>query len=344
MTDNTMSAEFREEGATAPPTVSVVIPVYNAREQYHRECFDSVLAQTFSDFELLLVDDGSTDGTSALCDEYADKDSRVRVIHQENKGVAAALNAGLDAARGAFCAFVDHDDRLDKTYIENLHAGIEREKTDVFICGAQFMDADLSSVSFTLSRNPKRQSAKKIMRSLYKGVNYCGPFYWARIFRTNFFSSSNIRFALEDKKYYVVDYLFFWTCCFEIAAKNGDIAATDEPLYFYRQHPESMSYSEERYLDLFDSNCTFVETLGERYHYRYLLCYLTVPFSWYTGTAYERKVLVRERFIRFLRHLFKKSKKFSVLIVLGAVLIIPPRLSKYFIDKVWKLRLLTEKK
>lgn len=95
------------------PKISCIVPVYNV-EKYLRRCVDSILAQTFTDFELILVDDGSPDGCPAICDEYAEKDSRVRVIHQENKGVSAARNAGLDMARGEYVCFVDGDDEVSE--------------------------------------------------------------------------------------------------------------------------------------------------------------------------------------------------------------------------------------
>src|SRR5690606_27273688 len=97
------------------PKVSVIIPVYNA-EKYLRECIDSVLAQTFDDFELLLINDGSTDGSGKICDEYAQKDARVKVFHKENGGVSSARNLGLDNAKGEWITFIDSDDWIGENY------------------------------------------------------------------------------------------------------------------------------------------------------------------------------------------------------------------------------------
>ena len=91
------------------PKISVIIPVYNA-ESTLRRCVDSVLAQTFTDFECLLINDGSKDKSGEICDEYAIRDSRVRVFHKENGGVSSARNVGLDNATGEWIAFVDSDD------------------------------------------------------------------------------------------------------------------------------------------------------------------------------------------------------------------------------------------
>ena len=98
-----------EHGVSAPPTISVIIPVYNT-EKYLRRCIDSVLAQTYQDFELLLIDDGSKDSSGAICDEYAAKDARVRVFHKENGGVSDTRNYGLDLAQGKYLMFLDADD------------------------------------------------------------------------------------------------------------------------------------------------------------------------------------------------------------------------------------------
>ena len=96
--------------------VSIIVPVYNV-EKYLRACLDSILAQTFSNFELILIDDGSKDGSEAICDEYAARDSRIRVLHKENGGVSKARNTGLDMAQGEFVTFIDGDDTVDVDYI-----------------------------------------------------------------------------------------------------------------------------------------------------------------------------------------------------------------------------------
>ena len=101
------------------PLVSIIVPVYNTAP-YLRACLDSVLSQSFTDFEILLVDDGSTDGSGKICDEYAGKDSRVIVLHQENGGVGSARNRGIDNARGEFLVFVDADDFVTDGYLEHL--------------------------------------------------------------------------------------------------------------------------------------------------------------------------------------------------------------------------------
>ena len=115
------------------PEISVIVPVYKV-EKYLNECIDSILAQTFTDFELILVDDGSPDSCPALCDAAAEKDSRVRVIHKINGGVSTARNAGLAAAQGNWIAFVDSDDRVLPQFLEKLYSAALEKNTDISMC------------------------------------------------------------------------------------------------------------------------------------------------------------------------------------------------------------------
>ena len=111
------------------PEISVIVPVYRA-ESFLRKCTESILSQTFSDLELLLVDDGSPDGSGALCDAIAREDSRVRVFHKENGGVSSARNLGLEEARGRYIAFADADDWLPPDGLALLHAALEKSGAD----------------------------------------------------------------------------------------------------------------------------------------------------------------------------------------------------------------------
>lgn len=115
--------------------ISVIVPVYNA-EAYLRRCLESILAQTHENFELILVDDGSRDQSGAICDEYARRDSRVTVVHQENGGPSSARNAGLDLAAGDWVTFVDSDDYIDADLCEYLLSLAEKHGADIVQCAA----------------------------------------------------------------------------------------------------------------------------------------------------------------------------------------------------------------
>lgn len=119
------------------PKISVIIPVYNA-EATLRRCVDSVLSQTFTDFECLLINDGSKDRSGEICDEYAEQDSRVRAFHKENGGVSSARNLGLDNAKGEWVAFVDSDDSVKESYLSNLYSHLDHG-TELVISYADYI-------------------------------------------------------------------------------------------------------------------------------------------------------------------------------------------------------------
>ena len=102
------------------PKVSIIVPVYKA-EQYLHRCVDSILSQSFTDCELILVDDGSPDKSGEICDEYASRDSRIQVIHKQNGGVSSARNAGLDVAHGEYVWFVDSDDWIENDSLKEIY-------------------------------------------------------------------------------------------------------------------------------------------------------------------------------------------------------------------------------
>lgn len=115
------------------PEISVIVPVYNV-QAYLPRCLDSILAQTFRDMEIILVDDGSADDSGAICDSYAARDERVCVIHKENGGLSSARNAGLDVARGQWIGFVDSDDYIAPDMYEYLHSIALRENAQIAMC------------------------------------------------------------------------------------------------------------------------------------------------------------------------------------------------------------------
>ena len=123
------------------PKISVIVPVYKAEKYLHR-CVDSILAQTFTDFEVLLIDDGSPDRSGDICDEYAKKDSRVRVFHKENGGVSSARQCGIDNAQGEYTIHADPDDWVEPNMLEELYAKAKEDDADMVICDFYVNNAD----------------------------------------------------------------------------------------------------------------------------------------------------------------------------------------------------------
>ena len=115
--------------------ITLIIPVYN-KKKYINHCLDSISAQTFEDFEVLLVDDGSTDGSAEICDEFANNNARVRVIHKQNGGVSSARNRGIEEAGGKYVVFCDADDEFPPDALSDLYAAAEKYGADITVGGA----------------------------------------------------------------------------------------------------------------------------------------------------------------------------------------------------------------
>ena len=131
------------------PSISIIVPVYKAEAYLHR-CVDSLLAQTFTDFEVLLIDDGSPDRSGEICDAYAKKDARVRVFHQPNGGVSVARAGGVKYANGEWITFVDADDYLPQKSLQTMHLLVEKYDTDLVV-GATLNDKRMKTIGDELT-------------------------------------------------------------------------------------------------------------------------------------------------------------------------------------------------
>lgn len=154
------------------PKISVIVPVYNT-EKYLQRCVDSILAQTLGDFELLLVNDGSTDGSGMICDEYAQKDSRVRVFHKENGGVSSARNLGLENAQGKWITYVDGDDWIEPTMYEELYKKAIEDKADVVYSDLKMVFKDKEEYYSTAKHSwDKKEMMKNYIASVWTCLVY----------------------------------------------------------------------------------------------------------------------------------------------------------------------------
>lgn len=216
------------------PLISIIVPVYNA-EKYLHQCIDSILSQTFEDFELLLIDDGSTDNSGKICDEYASKDSRIRVFHQANQGQAKARNFGLDTAVGEWIVFVDSDDFIDLRMFEVLFSTATANNADIVMCNYyRFTNNEPSNPITENLPYPFLEEITAKNKFLYIIDNGELCIYhivpWNKIFNKNIFD--NVRFPegqiYEDST--VAPYLLD-------SAKR--IVCLKESYYFYRTNPQS---------------------------------------------------------------------------------------------------------
>lgn len=149
------------------PQISIIVPIYNV-EQYLQSCLDSIIAQTYKDWELLLVDDGSLDKSGVICDEYAKKDVRIRVFHKENGGVSSARQKGQDEARGEYTIHVDPDDWIEPSMLEDLYVKAEKENAELVICD-YFVNE--GSQQYYIKQKPTKLDNKVVLRELFQQLH-----------------------------------------------------------------------------------------------------------------------------------------------------------------------------
>ena len=216
---------------------SIVVPVYNV-DTYLRECIDSILCQTFGDYELILVNDGSSDCSPAICDEYAEQDSRVQVIHQVNSGVACARNSGIRAAIGEYLICIDSDDYLINDGILQKIADKAVEQVDVVLFGFQkFFE---STSAFGKPEAPilkHRCSTSDMLHQVLDTDTYCGT-AWTKAVRLDILHENNIEFRpgmiSEDIDWY-----------FNLLCHANSFESINEAALIYRQRANSVSHSQK---------------------------------------------------------------------------------------------------
>ena len=210
--------------------VSVIVPVYKVEEYLHR-CVDSILNQTFQDFELILVDDGSPDTCGGICDAYAVRDSRVHVIHQQNGGLSAARNAGIDWAfahsDSQWLAFIDSDDWIHRDYLKKLHAAAERHNTAVVLCG--WMSAENFLEDKDLPDTPALLLDTETAFTEHYDKSMAA---WCKLIKRELLSDIRFPVGKLHEDAFVTHKLLF--AC-------PQVSVVDEKLYYYYQNPTSIT-------------------------------------------------------------------------------------------------------
>lgn len=213
---------------------SVVVPVYNV-EQYLKECVDSILSQTFKDFELILVNDGSKDSSPAICDEYAKKDGRVKVIHKENGGQSTARNKGIEAATGEFAVFIDSDDLFcDDHFFEDVKNAID-ENTDIVVFRyCKYYGDRTDECGISLSEINSDNKVEFLRDLVKRDAFFCSC--WSKCTRMSILKENNIIFdtslSCEDMDWY-----------YNVVSKAENFKVIDKPYVYYRQRENSVTSS-----------------------------------------------------------------------------------------------------
>ena len=211
--------------------VSIIVPVYQV-ENYIRQCIDSILVQTFTDFELILVDDGSKDKSGQICDEYAVLDQRVKVIHKENGGLSDARNCGMDQAVGNYFMFVDSDDYIAPTMLEYLYKALMNKEADIAVCNfLHFFEEDRKRDFSTNIQSEVLSGAEIFYSRKNERVYGIWTVAWNKLYKRE--TLGNVRFRFG--KYHEDE---FWAN--DIYQMDIKVVTIPECLYYYRQRDNSI--------------------------------------------------------------------------------------------------------
>ena len=287
------------------PLITIIVPVYNVK-QYLSQCLDSVIGQTYRNLEIIVVDDGSTDGSSVICDDYKGKNNQIKVIHKNNGGLSDARNEGIKLATGEYITFVDSDDVLSDCYVNDILSGMVSKKVDVGIADyIRFYDTDKLQRSGVSTDNDTRNvnityfSAIECLKKTYKSdIHGLGFMACGKIYKKELFINNNIMYPVgkvHEDIYTIYKLLYF----------ARGIYFIDKPLYYYRVRGNSIMNGEfgKRNLVALDATretCAFFEehnesdllTFASNYHIRLLF---TDYKKMRNGSEFDKKDLKEYR-------------------------------------------------
>lgn len=285
--------------------ISIIVPIYKV-EKYIRECVDSIIAQSYSDIEIVLVNDGSPDNCPAICDEYAIADSRVKVVHKENGGLMSARQAGLRASTGEYIGFVDGDDSIEPDMYERFANAIERYKPDIALCEFYYdypnklekSNQNLIKPYFTKTEIEAEIYPTMLFKNTYYqfGINPC---CWSKVFKRELLEK--VLYNVTPKVKIGEDAAFSYPCLLEA----NSLAYIDKCLYHYRINQESMTKKyDKNFDDIILIPYNILKEAFSRYNYdfssqiNYYLLYLVNGVIRNEASA-ENKKSVKEKLATF---------------------------------------------
>ena len=288
--------------------ISIIVPVYNVLP-YLRKCVDSLINQTYSEIEILLVDDGSIDGSGELCDRLAGDDRRIRVFHQDNKGLSEARNAGIEKARGNYLCFVDSDDWVAENYCGSMYCALKENQTGIALCGFRRVIGDTTEAKEPLrigkdvyaERNKNERTVCYLTEEIlswledWKSEAYARLVVaWNKLYEKRCFEQIRYPKGKLHEDEFVVHHLL---------DTQSAVAVVPQTLYYYRQRPDSimgrcdyetnMAHSEE--VEAFEDRVRFYRTSNRKAFLDAFHNYMRAANSYYeiyrrkTGEPYQKR-------------------------------------------------------
>ena len=286
---------------TGGPPVSIVIPVYNV-SRYLPQCLESVLSQTYQNIEVLIVDDGSTDGSGSICDRFAERDPRIRAIHTDNRGLSAARNLGLESISGAFISFIDSDDWIEPNTVETLVKAALQTKADVVTMKACMEYVGKTSYPRVVKKRSHVYRGGDILAAYAEGL--LGNAAWNKLYRAECFR--DLRFPYGHN---YEDVVVAWKLMKGLSENGGAVAALSEVLYHFRARKSSISHTWT-----LDNVCDCWEAYHGKFEglpdYREKLlpeCFVAIRRMWASFEGYSREDRARaEATVREMQAFSKK--------------------------------------
>lgn len=216
--------------------ISLIVPIYKTEKELPA-CIESILNQTYTNYELILLEDGSPDSCGQICEKYASKDSRIRVIHKENTGVADTRNIGIQLARGEYIGFVDSDDTIEPTMLEQWNQVIKKEQPDLLIC--DYKTNNIKQIEIRKTIKEGILTKKSFFENLYK-EEYYGGFLWNKLFHKKLFQLKEETPILLNPQLKIMEDLIVVS---KLAQKAEKIYYINQKLYNYRDREQSALHS-----------------------------------------------------------------------------------------------------
>lgn len=242
------------------PLISVIIPVYNV-ENFLHDCLNSVISQTYTNLEIILVDDGSTDKSGEICDEFAKNDTRIKVLHQKNSGQAVARNNALDIMQGEYLSFVDSDDIIDENYIQILFDLIKKYNTKISMANYKEFSKNEQIQSYKAENLQNNDEKLLEPKDIFIGSCVGNGYFMTGVCRILYFKEifANLRFPAGE----IHEDVAIW---FEIFNSTQKIATNQKNIYFYRKNPNSTTQIlNDRFFSIIKNTQKFTNQFEKKY-------------------------------------------------------------------------------
>ena len=243
------------------PLVSIIIPVYNV-EKYLDKCIASVVGQTYQNLQIILVDDGSTDRSPAICDDWKERDSRITVVHQPNGGLSRARNAGLKLATGEFVGFVDSDDWIEPNMFETLLSALLETNADIAVGGFEGFTEDSKSITYAQPKSSERSlySTEETLKRLLLLRGFIRNFVWNKLYKRTVLS--DIAFP-EGRLYEDVT----WTA--QVIGNAKSVVCVNQIFYHYIHRHDSLSHDDQQFVRRLQDELELTEQRLDYIHRHY---------------------------------------------------------------------------